>query len=90
MFYLLLGIFGVALAALFSAFPSEFILALAGLALIATIASSLHTAVSVTGTREAAVITFLVTASGISLFGIGAAFWGMVAGVMAMFVYKVK
>jgi benzoate membrane transport protein len=87
-FYLFLGIFGAAVAALFSAFPSEFVLTLAGLALMTTIANSLHTAISVTATREAAVITFLVTASGITLFGIGAAFWGMVAGVMAMFVFK--
>jgi benzoate membrane transport protein len=89
-FYLLLGVFGAALAALFSAFPSEFVLTLAGLALMTTIANSLHTAVAASGTRESAVITFLVTASGVSLFGIGAAFWGIVAGVMAMFVFKGK
>ena len=89
-FYLLLGIFGAAIASLFSAFPSEFVLTLAGLALLTTIANSLHIAISANITREAAVITFLVTASGISLFGIGAAFWGMVAGVMAMYLIKTK
>jgi len=89
-FYLLLGIFGAAVAALFGAFPTEFVLALAGLALITTIANSLHSALSATGTREAAVITFLVTASGISLFGIGAAFWGLVAGIATMLVFKRK
>ena len=56
---------------------------LAGLALLSTIANNLYTAVSDDASREAAVITFVVTASGISLFGIGAAFWGLVAGSIA-------
>jgi benzoate membrane transport protein len=86
--YLLLGIFSSAIAALFTAFPVEFVLALAGLALLSTIANSLYTAVSDSAAREAAVITFIVTASGISLFGIGAAFWGLVAGVIANFVFS--
>ena len=89
-FYLLLGLGGSAVAALFAAFPSEFVFALAGLALLSTIANSLYTAVADTGTREAAVITFIVTASGLSLFGIGAAFWGLVAGVVAMLVLRHK
>ncbi len=89
-FYLLLGVGGGAIAALFAAFPPQFIVALAGLALLSTIANSLHTALADTATREAAVITFVVTASGISLFGIGAAFWGLVAGVVAMVVFTTK
>jgi benzoate membrane transport protein len=89
-YYLLLGIFGSAIAALFAAFPAEFVLALAGLALLSTIANSLYTAVSDSASREAAVITFVVTASGISLFGIGAAFWGLVAGVIANLVFTRK
>jgi benzoate membrane transport protein len=60
----------------------------AGLVLLSTIANSLYTAVSDDATREAAVITFVVTASGISLFGIGAAFWGLVAGGVANFVFS--
>lgn len=87
-FYLLLGIFGSAIAALFAAFPGEFVLALAGLALLSTIANSLYTAVRDDAAREAAVITFVVTASGISLFGIGAAFWGLVAGGVANLVFS--
>jgi len=83
-FYLLLGICGAAVAGLFAAFPTEFVLALAGLALLNTIANSLSTAVSDTSTREASAVTFLVTASGITLMGIGAAFWGLVAGVIAL------
>jgi benzoate membrane transport protein len=86
----LLGIGGSAIAALFGAFPVEFIFALAGLALLSTIANSLYTAVADSGTREAAVITFVVTASGLSLFGIGAAFWGLVAGVIATLVLNKK
>jgi len=89
-FYLLLGIGGSTVAALFAAFPAEFVVALAGLALLSTIANSLYTAVSDGVSREAAVITFVVTASGISLFGIGAAFWGLVAGVIATLAFKIK
>jgi benzoate membrane transport protein len=85
--YLLLAIFSSVIASLFSAFPAEFILALAGLALLSTIANSLYTAMADSAAREAAVITFVVTASGLNLFGIGAAFWGLVAGVSAHFVF---
>jgi benzoate membrane transport protein len=88
--YLLLGIFSGAIASLFAAFPAEFVLALAGLALLPTIANSLYTAVSDEASREAAVITFVVTASGISLFTIGAAFWGLVAGVVTSLVLAKK
>jgi benzoate membrane transport protein len=86
--YLLLGIFSGAIAGLFGAFPGEFLLALAGLALLSTIANSLYTAVADAAAREAAVITFVVTASGVSLFGIGAAFWGLVAGVSANLMFS--
>ena len=89
-FYLLLGIGGGAIAALFAAFPSEFVFALAGFALLSTIANSLYTAVVDSPVREAAVITFVVTASGLSLFGIGAAFWGLIAGLVAMLVSAQK
>ena len=51
-------------------------------------ANSLYTAVADHALREAAVITFVVTASGLSLFGIGAAFWGLVAGVIANLVFS--
>jgi benzoate membrane transport protein len=87
-FYLLIGVFGATVAGLFAAFPTEFVLTLAGLALLNTIANSLSLAVADTSTREAAAITFLVTASGVNLLGIGAAFWGLVAGVIAMWVLR--
>ncbi len=82
-FYLLIGLLGATIVALFAAFPPEFVLAIAGLALLSTIANSLHVAVEDESHRESALITFLVTISGISLLGIGAAFWGLVAGVLA-------
>ena len=87
-FYLLLGLCGAAVVGLFNAFPTEFVLALAGLALLSTIANSLNTAVAQTSTREAAVITFLVTASGMTILGIGSAFWGLVAGYAALLIFK--
>jgi benzoate membrane transport protein len=65
-------------------------MALAGLALLSTIANSLYTAVSDDATREAAVISFVVAASGTSLFGIGASFWGPVASGFANFVFIKK
>ena len=86
--YLVLGLFSSVVASLFTAFPSEFVLALAGLALLSTVGNSLYTAMSDDASREAAIITFIVTASGLTLFGIGAAFWGLVAGSIASFVFS--
>lgn len=74
--YLVLGIFGATLVSLFAAFPKELIAALAGLALFAAIAGALANAMAVPHDREAALVTFLTTASGMSLFGLSAAFWG--------------
>lgn len=85
-FYALIGLFGAVVGGLFAAFPRELIVALAGLALMSTIANGLAGALRDENNREAAIITFLVTASGVSLFGIGSAFWGLVAGVVAMLV----
>ena len=81
--YILLGLFGATVSALFFAFPQELVLAIAGLALLGTIGNSLKTALSHDADREASLITFLVAASGITLFGIGAAFWALVAGILA-------
>lgn len=83
-FYCLIGLFGAIVGGLFAAFPRELIVALAGLALMGTIGNGLATAVSEEKNREAAIITFLITASGLSMFGIGSAFWGLVGGVVAM------
>ncbi|RJG08840.1 benzoate transporter BenE [Pseudomonas cavernicola] len=83
LFYLLLGIFGATLVSVFSAFPKELIAALAGLALFAAIAGALAGSMAVPEDREAALITFLVTASGMSFLGLSAAFWGLIFGLAA-------
>lgn len=82
-FYLVVGVFGATVASMFSLFPKELILALAGLALLGTIGNGLAGAMRDEKHREPALVTFLVTASGLSLLGIGAAFWGIVAGLIA-------
>lgn len=82
-FYLLLGIFGATLVSLFTAFPAAMIAALAGLALLAAIGAALSGAMAAPADREAALITFLVTASGMSFLGLSAAFWGLVFGLCA-------
>lgn len=80
-FYLLTGIFGATLVALFDAFPQALVMAIAGLALLGTIGNSLAAGLSDDSTRDAALLTFLVTASGMSLWGIGSAFWGIALGL---------
>ncbi|MFN3861706.1 MAG: benzoate/H(+) symporter BenE family transporter [Roseateles sp.] len=84
--YLLLGLAGGAVAMLLAAFPRELVLAIAGLALLGTIGSALAAALKDEAHRDAAVLTFLVCLSGVSAFGIGAAFWGVVAGGIAIVV----
>lgn len=82
-FYILIGVFGVTLAAVFMALPVTFITTLAGLALLGTIGGSLFNALADPKTREASLITFLAAAANISLLGIGGAFWGLVIGLVA-------
>ncbi|WP_210132836.1 benzoate/H(+) symporter BenE family transporter [Stenotrophomonas rhizophila] len=79
-FYIVVGLFGATVAAVFAAFPKELVACVAGIALFGTIANSLAMALREESDREAALVTFLVTASGLSLGGIGSAFWGLVAG----------
>lgn len=83
LFYILVGIFGVTLAAVFMAFPATFITTMAGLALLGTIGGSLASAMVDAKTREASLITFLAAAANITLLGIGGAFWGLVIGLLA-------
>lgn len=82
-FYLLAGASGALIAVLFSALPGVLIEALAGLALLATLGGSLQRALEQPAERDSALITFLITASGVSLLGIGPAFWGLVGGIIA-------
>lgn len=85
-FYLVVGVFGATVASVFAAFPRELVMAIAGIALFGTIATALATAMREEHPREAALVTFLVTASGVQLWGIGSAFWGLVAGAMVLLV----
>jgi len=87
-FYLVLGVFGATVGALFAAFPHELVLAVAGLALFGTIGGALAQALGDEKERESALITFLVTASGLTLGGVGSAFWGLVAGGVARIVLQ--
>ncbi|MHA6138267.1 benzoate/H(+) symporter BenE family transporter [Pseudomonas mohnii] len=82
-FYVLVGIFGVTLAAVFMALPATFITTLAGLALLGTIGASLASAMAEVKSREASLITFLASAANITLLGIGGAFWGLLIGLAA-------
>ena len=86
--YLVIGVFGAAVTSLLAAFPKELVAAIAGLALLGTIGGGLAAAVKDESHREAALITFLVTLSGVVIAGIGSAFWGVVAGALALFVQQ--
>jgi len=73
-------------AGLLAAFPEAMVISVAGLALLGTIANGLAASLHDVRYREAAIITFLVTLSGVTLLGIGSAFWGLVAGALTLFV----
>ena len=79
-FYLLAGVFGSSITGMMAALPTSGIQMLAGLALLSTISGSLYQALNHESERDAAVVTFLVTASGLTLWGVGSAFWGLIAG----------
>ncbi len=81
-FYLLAGVLGGSIGTLFTALPAPLIHTIAGLALLGTISGSLHRALAEEKQRDAAIVTFLITASGIQLFGVGSAFWGLIGGVL--------
>lgn len=85
-FYVLLGLAGGGVALLLAAFPRELVAAIAGLALLGTIAGALATALKDEHYRDAAILTFLVCLSGVQAFGLGAAFWGVLAGGAAALV----
>ena len=84
--YIVIGIFGAAVTGVLTAFPPELVAAIAGLALLGTIGNALWTALQSESHREAALITFLVTLSGVVIAGVGSAFWGVVAGSVALLV----
>jgi benzoate membrane transport protein len=88
--YAVIGIFGAAVTGLLTAFPKELVVAIAGLALLGTIGSGLAVALKDEAHREAALITFLVTLSGVVIAGVGSAFWGVAAGAVALFVQQYR
>ncbi|EJL83760.1 benzoate/H(+) symporter BenE family transporter [Pantoea sp. GM01] len=85
-FYLLTGFTGGLIAVLLSALPPVFIATLAGLALLGTLAGSLQRALAEPAQRDSAIVAFLITASGISLLGIGSAFWGLLGGMLTFLI----
>ena len=83
-----IGLFGAVITGLLTAFQKELVVAIAGLALLGTIGNGLAVALQGEPHREAALITFLVTLSGVVIAGVGSAFWGVVAGSFALFVQQ--
>ena len=80
--YAVLAIFGASLVALFASFPEALIATVAGIALTGPLVNALGASLKDNGDRFAAVVTFAVTASGMSVFDIGSAFWGLLAGLV--------
>jgi benzoate membrane transport protein len=81
-FYLCVALLAGTIGALLTAMPPALVLGIAGIGLLGTIGGSLHSALADEGMREAAVVTFAATASGVTLLGIGSAFWGLLAGAL--------
>ena len=88
--YLCVGIFGASFVAMFSLLPSGLIATLTGLALLGTLVSSLSGSLADEGNRESALITFVVTVSGMSFLGLGSALWGLFAGLIFTFALEWK
>jgi benzoate membrane transport protein len=86
--YLVVAVFGASIAVLLAAFPRELVFGVAGIALLGTIGNGLAIAMKEEGSREAALVTFLVTLSGISLAGVGSAFWAIVAGSVTYWIFR--
>jgi benzoate membrane transport protein len=82
-FYLLAGLAGASMVSIFAAFPKALVTVIAGIALFGTISNALATAMQDAQQRQAAFITFALTASGFSLWGISSAFWGLLGGALA-------
>ena len=85
--YIALGLAGGMMVSLMAAFPRALVLAVAGLALLGTMAASLSLAFKQEALREAALLTFLVTLSGVTVAGVGSAFWGVVVGGLAQWLW---
>lgn len=82
--YLIFAVFGASLVAIFAVLPQSLIVLVAGLALVASLANALSISLKDADERMAATVTFAVTASGLTLFGVGSAFWGLVGGLAVL------
>ncbi|WP_427838925.1 benzoate/H(+) symporter BenE [Acinetobacter baumannii] len=85
-FYILGGLFAGSIVMLFNLLPKELVAALAGLALLGAIATNISVAMKNDGQRDAALITFLASASGMHFLGLSSVFWGICIGVIAHFI----
>ncbi len=88
--YLIFALFGASLVAIFAVLPQSLIALVAGLALLGPLTNALSIALQKENERMAATVTFAVTASGLVLFGIGSAFWGLVAGLAVLALDRFK
>ncbi len=88
--YIFIGIFAGAVTSVFAAFPKELIMSIAGLALLTTISSALQKALAYEHHKEAAFITFAVAASGVTILGVAAAFWALIAGTLTQIILNYK
>ncbi len=86
--YLVAGTLAASIAALFAAFPQALVVGVTAFALMGSIANGLTVAMQIPAEREAALLTFMITASGMTLAGVGSAFWGVVGGMLAFHVLR--
>lgn len=89
-FYLVGAMFAGSIVALFAILPKSLIALLAGLALLGGLLANINIAMQDGTQRESALITFLVTASGMTLFGLSSVFWGIVLGMTSYFILQMK
>ena len=89
-FYLLAAVLGMSMVSLFSAVPTAIVIAIAGLAVMPTLLNCLSVSMADENYREPALFTFLFTASGINLMGIGSAFWGLCIGLLCCWLHDYK
>ena len=82
------GLFAIVITSVAVLAPPMLLETLAGVALLGVFANSASAALGDQDYREAAAVTFLVTASGISVFGLGAAVWGLIAGGLVVIATK--
>jgi benzoate membrane transport protein len=84
LWWILIALFGASLVGLFAALPPALLVTVAGLALLGSMASATGAAVAAERERFAAAGTLAVTVSGVTLMGVGSAFWGLCFGLLVM------